>query len=573
MRFFRQSQRVVKWLKDTSDTTRIVILSIAGLAAAIGPIIYIAAKLITMFNSIKVAIALMNLEMLPVILTVAALAVVIAGLIYVWNKFQKKKEDKIDILGMMKNAPPVKAIMGKGNAPPSVSTQTPLQEFQQRAQALQTGLQQAVDMGQPVVRMFESVVALNAESLHLYDAQANKLGEVALAAQQVALQTRAIIATQDVANNLYGPGKTLQGKISDASRSMATPGRINLNNAAQKISDETAMRTREMALRITDTFNPLRELAAQVGENTRQLTHEIAIRQLIVQMGPVFKSLAETLLDFQETVQHTKEAFGNALSSVKTQWQSGNIGSGVMAGLQEGVSGVIAGITPMGLAAAAVGKVMEGLAPTFDLLSAPLVQLGQIIGAIITPALKLLALPLKWLAQSVSITGEIFLRIGAALDAGIGHLLVGLGNLINKLPGSLGNPLKRAGQAMVDVAGTMYAAADQAKRLRGQLDTQATDAADGVTALADAANTAAEALSNLPSTFKYALRKFQATQAITVGDGVVQGAGGAAGAPSSVVQIVLDGKVLAQSTLTHLRAAAQGQFGSPARFTDLSAVK
>lgn len=156
-----------------------------------------------------------------------------------------------------------------------------------------------------------------------------------------------------------------------------------------------------------------------------------------------------------------------------------SIGSTIkgMVGQFVGLSGSLG---PLAVAAVALKPVFDGLreslGPTIDALSEPLREVGRIVGDILAPVLQVLVEPLRILSQIVGLLAEplrvlttiayqtsIALRLlepvltllGKAIsyiNSGFGHLLRGIGDLLNKLPGSLGNPLKKLGQSMIDNA-------------------------------------------------------------------------------------------------------------------------
>jgi hypothetical protein len=156
-------------------------------------------------------------------------------------------------------------------------------------------------------------------------------------------------------------------------------------------------------------------------------------------------------------------------------------------------------------------------------------------------------------------------------------------------------------------ADEQYETADQLKRARKELSEMSwDDAAGGVNKLAEAARDAAEELTNLPQAFKVQLARWRATLPIgnepnvpvphgwpaggqfmpiapTPAGGWTTGAGGAglggftpgSGAldDRTPLNINLDGKTIAQTTLGLLRLAAQRQYGDASRINDVTSVR
>lgn len=167
-------------------------------------------------------------------------------------------------------------------------------------------------------------------------------------------------------------------------------------------------------------------------------------------------------------------------------------------GLKEQVTGLFASFGPLAAAAAVLAPVFEGLmsalGPTLSLLAEPLRTIGTLVGNVIAPALEVLAPILRLITTAFSYVIEA-----------IGRVIRGIGDLLNKLPGSIGDPFKKFGQNMID----------SAKAAR-EVDEAMSDLASSTT--------------NVPIVFARALRTFQAsTGGIGGGGGIGTGGGGGIG--------------------------------------------
>lgn len=140
---------------------------------------------------------------------------------------------------------------------------------------------------------------------------------------------------------------------------------------------------------------------------------------------------------------------------------------GLGAGLKDAANTLSSKFTPAllagGAAFAFLAPVFRGfsekIGPAVQGLTAPLIKVGEILGTLIVPVLRLLFDPLKWLGVVVAMVGESVARVAswvldfiAAMKQALGGLLVGIGELLNKLPGSIGNPLKRYGESLLEGA-------------------------------------------------------------------------------------------------------------------------
>ncbi len=166
-------------------------------------------------------------------------------------------------------------------------------------------------------------------------------------------------------------------------------------------------------------------------------------------------------------------------------------------------------LSPLGMVATLIGGAMEGLAPLMDALQEPLRMVGEILGKALAPILKALFPVFKLVAIAATYIGEVFFKVAGWINTGIGKLLEGIGKLLNKLPGSIGNPLIKAGEAM-QAMGQGFD--DGARALReGREQLKDLDWDDALAKVGDTANKVSEELTNMPQGFKIAAHRFNAT--------------------------------------------------------------
>lgn len=188
-----------------------------------------------------------------------------------------------------------------------------------------------------------------------------------------------------------------------------------------------------------------------------------------------------------------------------------NAGGGFLDALAKGAGNLLAQFGPMGIALQAVNAVLQPLQPLLDALLVPFTIMGEIIGSLIVPVLRLLFQPLKYLGIVVSFIGEVIAKVAGAIATAIGSLVRGIGRLVNKLPGSPGDPLVKAGQAMIDLGNQFKDAAKDMAAKRKELEGLSfDDALDSTTA---AANRLSEALINAAQGFKIERFRFAAADA------------------------------------------------------------
>lgn len=113
-------QKFVEWLNSLDDGTKKTVVTIALLAAALGPVLIVVGKVVSavgtimtvvpkiagVINTVKGAFAALNTTMLanPIVLIVAAIAALVAAFIYLWNNCDGFRQFWIDLWENIKQA-------------------------------------------------------------------------------------------------------------------------------------------------------------------------------------------------------------------------------------------------------------------------------------------------------------------------------------------------------------------------------------------------------------------------------------------------------------------------------------
>lgn len=240
--------------------------------------------------------------------------------------------------------------------------------------------------------------------------------------------------------------------------------------------------------------------------------------------GPARKA-GEALDTLTERVKQAGIAFKHAMVSLSEAIEQGALqaaaGSSQFANnaismgsklMQAGKGLAAAG--PAALAFAAAMEVVTGafsvIGPAIDALTLPLRFMGEIIGLLIVPVLRILWQPLKLLGIVVSYIGEVIAKVAGAIAVAIGSLVRGIGRLVNKLPGSPGDPLVKAGQAMIDLGNQFKDAAKEMAKRRKELEGLSFE--DAMDKTSGAAERLAESMLNAVQGFKIERFRFGALE-------------------------------------------------------------
>lgn len=113
-------QKFVEWLNSLDDGTKKTVVTIALLAAALGPVLIVVGKVVSavgtimtvvpkiagVINTVKGAFAALNTTMLanPIVLIVAAIAALVVAFIYLWNNCDGFRQFWIDLWENIKQA-------------------------------------------------------------------------------------------------------------------------------------------------------------------------------------------------------------------------------------------------------------------------------------------------------------------------------------------------------------------------------------------------------------------------------------------------------------------------------------
>ncbi len=582
-------------VKETPGWVVVTIGVLAGLAAAIGPLLIGLAMAAKAFTVVRAAMTLMTgVDIVAgiaglltpigwVIAGVIAIGTAVAGVIWLWQKLHGEVAKTTGgAPGTGLKPPPaaglgtpvdVKALMG------GVTSEKPgtgLQQFEKAAGLLTAGFHAAEEAGRPLLEIFDQVVAKNQQALALFRAQHGALTEEAAVYDKIVRDTQAIITLIIAARSGNAPGA-----IRAASVAQTPQTSIALGLTQQAIAAETTLRTREAALRLKDSFDAVRVATIEYGEHLRRVDNELALREELVKKSLEGEQLVRTaLVEFAEASKAATANLVKGIASFKAQFS----GAGVLQGLQAGLTGMLSAIGPVALILVAFGKVLQPIMDALDRVLAPLTALGEMIVIELQPAFRILFEVLKALGIAGSIVDQVLLSVAAGIAHAIGGLIHAIGTMISKIPflGGVGHAIQRAGDAIIGFGDSAQDMANEMAVARKKLIDMKWDD------LASSANAVTSALTNVPSGFRVAYERYLATVPVSArpagggggagggtGGGTGGGSGGSGGTgpggdtgPTTVI-LTVDGTTLAKAVVQNLQRQSQTRFGTTLRWAEV----
>lgn len=445
----------------------------------------------------------------------------------------------------------------------SQETRDALGIFKAHAALVQDQYQNAVETGGGLVERMAAINALHTEAVGLLASQKGKWTEIAQVAAEVARKTTLINDVGTVAGALARGTATPQ-LLGDASRTATSPAAIALGLAKQAIDDETGLRTREAALRMQNTFNATREATLQFGEEIRSATNDLALRRAKIKLPNTYDAAAEEEVNAIERMKAMYNDLADRAARLKTgtTWDAPRLQAEIESGEAQ-------------LAAT------RAIALRFETLLLPFDKFRDKLGNV-SQAMQLAAVTM--FDAAVSLAQNLAQQLaGKGKGAGIGGMIGSLlgGAVAGAKFGVLFGPL---GAALGGIAGALVG------RVFDHPAKAADQATQSLTAMAVASQQATNQLLNIPQGFKVALGQWRAQlpQPYTPSGGGSSGGGGGGGggsggsgggdgfmpsvASNRPILLMLDGRVVAQSTLKEFLSTAQNTFGDSTRWPDLMRV-
>lgn len=524
-------------------------VAVAGLVAAIGPLLIIGGKLIALFLQLKLLAAATGVAIGaiagPVGIAVAAFTALGAAFLAVARHAAKAREATRQVTEEAERARQLRIQTPEGRA-------EELRRLEQRRDWL---LRRVRDTRESIRRAEAAGSRTLARSLQRQVDQWSRelggvlrqIGELQRVADQAVTTTTAIAAepakllefTADNIRRLYEEAARLEEEIADirfelhfaeAADAVAelTARLETLLDRQRRITAETARYEAQLRRSVAAMGEPRFGLQQSVrGMGLRRIEMGMArpspsafdrvqqqVREYIERGIPV-EALSQIQLEGMRRIIRQREElerkYAEALGMQQRSWLDMLKSGDIVGAAKAAFLPLLKVALPLTLAFEVLKGIMDAIGEPLRALLLPLRMLGEVIGRALLPVFRALWPAIKGVVIAVSYLAQVFFTVSGYLQKGIGWLLEAIGKAVKFLSFGLVKSIEKAGKSLGRMGDESLRTAKEMGQLRSELrDMSFEDALDRVT---DAAHRAADALLNVPQGFKVALARFQATVA------------------------------------------------------------
>jgi hypothetical protein len=183
--------------------------------------------------------------------------------------------------------------------------------------------------------------------------------------------------------------------------------------------------------------------------------------------------------------------------------------------LKGGLQGAVMSLSPLGMVATLLEGVFAGMAPILEAFSSPLRIVGELLGTLIAPVLRIFFPIIKTVAIAFTYAGQIIANVIGGIAKVAGEVISAVGSIIRRIPllGGVGRSIQNFGRGIVAASRDAFAVAGQMSEARDRLrDLTFEEAMDNV---GEAAAEAAESLSNVPNAYRMlGARRWEASEGV-----------------------------------------------------------
>jgi hypothetical protein len=481
------------------DGVILTVVAVAGLAAAIGPLLVVVGTLIVSFSKVMVALPQMvaafrtlqtvvsgnvipafvrlNAVLLanPILIVVGVLAALAAAFVYVYQRsetFRALTESMVrpilDLATAIRDGLGA-ALTWIGNAFSNV--------FGAVLEGIASFVQGTLNfLGKLLPEGVKQSLANFGESM------TSGVRNAVNTAQQIISELRGpsldlgVTGSNAAARNaLYGPvieasqqaGEAISAAADAYTNSLIEGARLNTLNSSE-VRDLITLQA-EYRERLAQGNLTLQE-RNQITQNLNRVT-EATSAAMRVNTGELLVSRTAMGLNTQATQLQTIE-IGAVTATMSNLSQTATRTSGAMSQIASAGMGQIGNFlgqfSPMSLAMEALGEVFKVLQPVIDSLKEPFRIIAQIIGRALIPILQAFWPIIRQLVIAFSYVAEIFFKVAGGIASAVGGAIAAIGGVIAKIPllGGIGRSIQERGQAIANIGAGFSQAGKEMKDLR-----------------------------------------------------------------------------------------------------------
>jgi hypothetical protein len=481
------------------DGVILTVVAVAGLAAAIGPLLVVVGTLIVSFSKVMVALPQMvaafrtlqtvvsgnvipafvrlNAVLLanPILIVVGVLAALAAAFVYVYQRsetFRALTESMVrpilDLATAIRDGLGA-ALTWIGNAFSNV--------FGAVLEGIASFVQGTLNfLGKLLPEGVKQSLANFGESM------TSGVRNAVNTAQQIISELRGpsldlgVTGSNAAARNaLYGPvieasqqaGEAISAAADAYTNSLIEGARLNTLNSSE-VRDLITLQAeyRERLAQGNLTLQERNDITNRLNRVT-----EATSAALQVNTGELLVSRTAMGLNTQATQLQTIE-IGAVTATMSNLSQTATRTSGAMSQIASAGLGKIGDFlgqfSPMSLAMEALGEVFKVLQPVIDSLKEPFRIIAQIIGRALIPILQAFWPIIRQLVIAFSYVAEIFFKVAGGIASAVGGAIAAIGGVIAKIPllGGIGRSIQERGQAIANIGAGFSQAGKEMKDLR-----------------------------------------------------------------------------------------------------------
>ena len=277
---------------------------------------------------------------------------------------------------------------------------------------------------------------------------------------------------------LYGPviqasadaGTAIKEAAESYTQSLIEGARLNTLNSSE-VRDLIALQAeyREKLAQGNLTLQERNDITQRLNRVTEATSTALSVNtgELLVSRTAMGLNTQAMRLQTIETGEVTATMSNLKQTATKT---SGAMSQIATAGLGQ-IGNFLGQFSPMSLAMEALGEVFRVLQPVIDALKEPFKIIAQIIGRALIPILQAFWPIIRGLVISFSYVAEIFFKVAGGIASAVGGAIAAIGGVIAKIPllGGVGRSIQERGQAIANIGAGFSQAGREMKDLREEI--------------------------------------------------------------------------------------------------------